>query len=201
MAGVYPTICWWYYHFIEHDMQKALNTKLILCIFEQLSGLKINFHKSEIFLFSKAKVAENDYRIFFGCDLGFLPFRYLGIPTHYRKLTNSEWKLIDDIFERKKWVVGLEIVVLWDRLVLINSVLTSLPMFMFSFPKIPEAVKKRILVYRSIFSWQSDEHKKRYSLTKWNISCRPKDQWGLGVKVLGLKNKSLLSKWLFKLMN
>ena len=31
--------------FLEHDLEKALNMKLILCIFEQLSGLKINFHK------------------------------------------------------------------------------------------------------------------------------------------------------------
>jgi hypothetical protein len=35
--------------FMEHDTAKAVNMKLILCIFEQLLGLKINFHKSEIF--------------------------------------------------------------------------------------------------------------------------------------------------------
>jgi hypothetical protein len=44
--------------FMEHDVAKALNMKLILCIFEQLSGLKINFHKSEIFCFGKAKDIE-----------------------------------------------------------------------------------------------------------------------------------------------
>jgi hypothetical protein len=32
--------------------------KLILSMFEQLSGLKINFHKSEIFCFGKAKDKE-----------------------------------------------------------------------------------------------------------------------------------------------
>ena len=41
--------------FMEHDLEKAMNMKLILCIFEQLSGPKINFHKSEIFCFGKAK--------------------------------------------------------------------------------------------------------------------------------------------------
>jgi hypothetical protein len=35
---------------MEHDLEKALNMKLVLCIFEELSGLKINFHKSGIFL-------------------------------------------------------------------------------------------------------------------------------------------------------
>jgi hypothetical protein len=31
--------------------------------------------------------------------------------------------------------------------------------------------------------------------------CRPKDQGGLGIEVLELKNKCLLSKWLFKLLS
>jgi hypothetical protein len=37
--------------FLEHDLEKALNMKLVLCIFEQLSRLKINFHKREIYYF------------------------------------------------------------------------------------------------------------------------------------------------------
>jgi len=35
--------------FMDHDLAKAANLKMILCAFEQLLGLKINFHKSEIF--------------------------------------------------------------------------------------------------------------------------------------------------------
>ena len=35
--------------FMDHDLEKARNLKLILLAFEQLSGLKINFHKSELF--------------------------------------------------------------------------------------------------------------------------------------------------------
>jgi hypothetical protein len=44
--------------FMEHDTEKAVNMKLILCIFEQLSGLKINFHKSELFCFGQANEME-----------------------------------------------------------------------------------------------------------------------------------------------
>jgi len=36
--------------FFDHDLEQAKNLKLLLVAFEQLSGLKINFHKSEIFL-------------------------------------------------------------------------------------------------------------------------------------------------------
>ena len=41
--------------FIDHDFEQAKNLKLLLCAFEQLSGLKINFHKSEIFCYGAAK--------------------------------------------------------------------------------------------------------------------------------------------------
>ena len=37
--------------FMDHDIEKATNMKMILCAFEQLSGLKINFHKERNFLF------------------------------------------------------------------------------------------------------------------------------------------------------
>jgi hypothetical protein len=48
--------------FIEHNLEKALNMKQIVCIFEKLLGLKINFHKSEVFFsFDKAKYVEVDY--------------------------------------------------------------------------------------------------------------------------------------------
>ena len=33
------------------------------------------------------------------------------------------------------------------------------------------------------------------------MMCRPKDQGGLGIEVLEIKNKCLLSKWLFKILN
>jgi hypothetical protein len=72
---------------------------------------------------------------------------------------------------------------------------------MFSFLEIPKGVQKRLGFYRSRFFWQCEETKRRYMLTKWNMICRPKDLGGLGIEVLDIKNKCLLSKWLFKLLN
>ena len=75
--------------------------KTILCAFEQLSGLKINFHKSEIFCFGEAKNCESQYMELFGYNLGSFPIRYLGIPIHYRKLSNSDWLKIQERFEKR----------------------------------------------------------------------------------------------------
>jgi hypothetical protein len=46
--------------FMEHDLAKAVNMKLILAMFEEISGSKNNFHKSELYCFGKAKDDEND---------------------------------------------------------------------------------------------------------------------------------------------
>jgi hypothetical protein len=109
--------------------------------------------------------------------------------------------LIEDRFDKKlsSWLGKL--LSDGDRLILINSILTSLPMFILSFFEIPKGVRKRLDFFRSRFFWQSDSHKKKYRLTKWNLICRPKDHGGLGIEVLELKNKCLLRKWPFKLIN
>ena len=69
---------------------------------EQLSGLKINFHKSELFCFGEAKEAIQHYTDLFGRGQGQLPLRYLGIPIHYRRLTNAEWKEVEERLQKHR---------------------------------------------------------------------------------------------------
>jgi hypothetical protein len=85
-------------------------------------------------------------------------------------------------------------------LVLLNSVLSSLPMFMMSFFEVPKGVLKNLDHFRSRFFWQGSAIKHNYRLSKWDILCRPKDQGGLGILNLQLQNKFLLVKWLVNLL-
>jgi hypothetical protein len=66
--------------FLEDDLDKARGLRLVLSAFEKLSGLKINFYKSELFCFGDTKERVEDYVRLFGCKEGEFPFRYLGIP-------------------------------------------------------------------------------------------------------------------------
>jgi hypothetical protein len=79
----------------------------------------------------------------FGCEIGSLPFRC--IPIHFRRLKNVEWKLIEDHFEKKfsSWIGKL--LLYGNRIILINSIITSLPMFMLSFLNSKES-KKRVRI-------------------------------------------------------
>ena len=66
-------------------------------------------------------------------------------------------------------------------MVLINSVLSNLSMFMLSFFEVPRGILKRLDYYRSRFFWQSEGHRKKYRPTKWEVLCTPKEQRGLGI--------------------
>jgi len=66
---------------------------------------------------------------------------------HYRRLQNSDWKGVDERFQKrlsgwkgKLLSAGGKLVLI----ILINSVLSSLPLFMFSFFEVPREVLKKL---------------------------------------------------------
>ena len=119
--------------FMEHDLAKARNMKLVLCLFEQLSGLKINFHKSELFCFGEAQDEAHLYAELFGCGLSQFSITYLGISIHYRRLTNAEWKHVEERLQKRLSSWKGKLLSLGGRLVLINSVLSNMVLYMISF--------------------------------------------------------------------
>jgi hypothetical protein len=97
--------------------------------------------------------------------MGTLPFRYLGIPMHHRKLRNLDWKEVEEMFQRKLSGWKGKMLSVGGRLVLINSIFSNLSMFRLSFFEGPRGVLERLDYYRSRFFGQSDGHKKKYRLT------------------------------------
>jgi hypothetical protein len=140
------------------------------------------------------------YTELFGYKAGNFPINYLGIPIHFKKLRNQDWARVGERFEKRLSSWKGKHLSIGGRLTLINSVLSSLPMYMLSFFSIPKGVIKTLDYFRSRFFWQGDENKKKYRLAKWSILCQPKDQGGIGILDLNTMNRALLSKWLYKLL-
>lgn len=72
--------------FVDNDPRIAINLKWILTCFEMVSGMTINYHKSELV---PINLDESESKIFldiFECVQGAFPIKYLGIPLHYDKL-------------------------------------------------------------------------------------------------------------------
>jgi len=70
---------------------------------------------------------------------------------HFRKLSNKDWKVVDERFEKKLSGWKGKLLTVWGRLLLINSVLSSLPIFMMSFFEVLKVVIKKIDYFRSRF--------------------------------------------------
>lgn len=71
---------------LEKDTENARNMKLLLYLYELMSGLKINFQKSEIVFFGEDESQVLPYTVLFDCQIGYLPLKYLGVPVGSTRL-------------------------------------------------------------------------------------------------------------------
>jgi hypothetical protein len=145
---------------IKDDLEGARNLKFILCLFEQMSGLKINFHKSEIFCLGEAVDKEFWYADIFTCPSNCLPMKYLGVPIDDKKLCKSLWLPTVEKVEKKLGAWQGKFLSLGGRLVLINSSLTNVPLYMLSMYKAPKFIVKNIDIFRKRLLWQGGDTKK-----------------------------------------
>lgn len=65
-----------------------------------MSDLKINFHKSELFLFGNATDKTKEYSRIFTCHVGALPMKYLGLHVDEKRIRNKHWKPPEKIMEK-----------------------------------------------------------------------------------------------------
>jgi hypothetical protein len=175
--------------FIDDDLEKAKGLKIVLSAFEKLSGLKINFHKSELLCFGETRDKTEEFVRLFGCKEGEFPFRYLGIPMSPKRLSNKDWRMVEERFQKKLSSWKGKMLSSGGRLVLINSVLSSPPMYMMSFFRIPKGVLEKLDYYRSRFFWQCDDHKKEVQVTQVEYSSQAKKCGGMGIIDLDIQNK------------
>jgi hypothetical protein len=77
------TIC------LEVDEDSIAPMKFLLYCFGNMSGLKINYHKSEVMLMGVSKEESSRIVNVLNCREGTLPMRYLGILISNTKLYTS----------------------------------------------------------------------------------------------------------------
>jgi hypothetical protein len=70
--------------------------KLLLYMFEQLSGLKINFDKSEILVIGGDQDMAIMYAQIFNCQIVSFPLKYLGVPISVSRLHVIDWLKLEE---------------------------------------------------------------------------------------------------------
>jgi hypothetical protein len=71
---------------------------------------------------------------------------------HHKKISNEDGKIIEEKFEKRLSCWKGKLLSYGGHLVLINSVLSSISLFMLSFYEVLKRILKKIDFYRSSFS-------------------------------------------------
>ena len=138
---------------IDGSEKSILSLKLILYCFEWLSGLKINFHKSDVYVFGEDQERKEVLANMLNCRLGEWPMKYLGLPiAEHRVGSRAFMGLVDKMRKRLDPWKGRNLS-LGGRLVLTNSCLSSLPMYTMGFYLLPKSVHLEMDQIRSNFFW------------------------------------------------
>jgi hypothetical protein len=163
-----------------------------------MSGLKINFHKSEVIMVGVSKEESTRIANCLNCKEGELPMKYIGIPVTTDKLYIADLMYVGLKVEKRlpPWQ-GL-MVSSWGKSILIKSSLSSLPNHTMGVYLFSKEVHHKMDSAMANFYWDSRQ-KKKYHMVKWTDLVRAKDFWGLGFTDTRLMNKCLLSKWIIKL--
>jgi hypothetical protein len=184
----------------EACVENLWSMKAILKWFELISGLKVNFFKSKLIGINVEACFLESAALFLKCVVGQLPFIYLGLPVGANPRRLSTWNPVVDVIQRRLASWKNKYVSLGGRVVLLNSVLSAIPIFYLSLFKMPVGVWKKLVRMQRRFLWGGAAGNSKINWVRWQDVCRSKREGGLGVKDLRIMNISLLTKWKWRLL-
>ena len=177
------------------------NLKGLLRSFSDSSGLHVNFSKSFLVSVNVSKEKSSHLAQTFGCDVGSMPFTYLGLPLGTTKPSILDFSPLVTKIERR--LSGISRFLSYQgRLILVNSVFSALPTFYMCYLQLPPTVINQIDRYQKHCLWSGgDINRKGSCLAAWDIACRTKEEGGLGIVNMKSQNVALLIKYLDKFYN
>jgi hypothetical protein len=80
---------------------EVANLKFLLLCFENMSGLRINFHKSKVLVLGAMTEEQGRIANLLNCKQGSFSFTNLGLPIGDRALLASDWGSITSKVEKR----------------------------------------------------------------------------------------------------
>lgn len=182
--------------FLKNDIQQARHFKFLLVCFEQLSGMKINYHKSDLMTFNLNEDEQNALARLFCCNIGTFPIKYLGVPLHHSKLKRQHIQpVVDKLIKRITGWKG-RLLSSAGKLTLLKTCLASIPIYLLSVIKFPRWAIDCINSQMANFLWHDYEGKHKYHLSNWHSLTQKTDYGGWGIPDMSNMNLCLLASWI-----
>ncbi|XP_058760611.1 uncharacterized protein LOC131633951 [Vicia villosa] len=121
--------------------------------FELISGLKVNFSKSKVYGVNLQKSFMDSVSQFLSCCRDVLPFKFLGIFVGSNPRRCESWRGVLRSLKKKLSLWKCRFLSIGGRVTLLNSVLSSIPIYTMSFFKAPVKIIKEIITIQSRFLW------------------------------------------------
>ncbi|XP_039072016.1 uncharacterized protein LOC120219245 [Hibiscus syriacus] len=187
--------------FCNASKTDILNVKRVLRVFEIMSGLQLNLSKSKLFGINITDEEVKEWARDLGCAAGTFLSDYLGLPLGAKRNSSALWDPVVLKFFKKLSGWKARTLSLAGRLVLLKSVLCSLPTYYLSMFKIPAAVNTKLQSIMANFLWGGRAESKKIHWVNWITVCKSRSCGGLGVPNLNFMNRALLEKWFWKFAN
>ena len=118
--------------FSEAKEMEVCNIKRVLRCFELISGLKINYHKSQVCGINVPEESLSSFALKLHCKSKALPLKYLGLPLGANPNKKATWKPVLDKIKIRLACWKRKLLSLSGRLTLIKSVTSALPTYYLS---------------------------------------------------------------------
>lgn len=154
-------------------------------------GLRAYSQKSNIYPISVHPAKMELLAKTFQCQIGTLPFTYLGLPMG---LTKPEIDALLPMIQKieRRMSSTSQFLSQAGRLQMVNSFFSSLRTYIMCTLRLPKTIVKQIDRYRRHCLWRgSDINAKKPPQAAWGTTCKPKAQGGLGIINVTTQNKAL----------
>ena len=123
------------------EVQQVLVLKEALQSFSETTGLDINYNKSSMIPINIDEARLSQLASAFGCQMGKLPFTYLGLPVGTTRPKMVDFLPLVDCMERRLTASSC-FLTQGGNLQLLNSVISSMPIYLLCSLQVPNGIIK-----------------------------------------------------------
>eukprot|EP00253_Pinus_taeda_P018598 PITA_18598 len=162
--------------FGEVSIKEVRAIKEVLEIFMEASGMEINKEKSCTFIFNTPEAIKDHLTRTLGFRQGDLPTKYLGNQLDIHPTRMKNWPEVIDKIKRRLTSWSFRSLNIASRIVLLKSVLQSIPIYPLSTKAASKGVCTKLREIFGKFVWGGPKQQRKWALVSWKNLIQRKEE-------------------------